>query len=319
MLDGLIYLPWLLWVLGGFFALAFLFVVALGLRQFVLDFGWNPRVWFRASAFARKHRLAWWQRKPPVFQMDTRLYVGLPGSGKTLLATYDAIRFLRRGVRVCSNYYIRDPLTGRTAERIESWFDMLSWSVVAVVRREPTVFVIDEIHLWANARFYKQTPGWWLSLVSQRRHYGVGIIGTAQAVGQVEVALRRLLDYVVYVRPALVRKLPVFRVAEVPAALVEDDGKEPRHADGIDRGWRLVPWWVYGGYSTEELVAVEEWDEDSETRNQIENLSARARDVCGRVSLPWLDDEHGDDLDGTQTARDDVVLQAMHAAVERGL
>lgn len=266
-----------------------LLVLYYWLRGWVRDYGWNPVAWFRAWRFAYRQELLFWRRKAPMFEMPTKLYCGLPGSGKTLMATRDAIVLMRRGVRVLSNYYIVDPLTGVEAVRIESWFDMLVYAVDAVVSGTPTVFVIDEIHLWANARFYQQTPGWWLGLVAQRRHYGVGIIGTCQSMGQVEVALRRLIDVVVFVTPTLTKKLPIFTLRAVPAILLDADGKiETNLVKKVPRRFTTMRWWVYGGYSTAELVAVAEWSDDAETVATIGRLSDAAQALTATPAIPWV-------------------------------
>jgi len=149
-----------------------------------------------------RSRLTWWHRRKPGIEMPMRLYVGLPGSGKTLLAVTDGIRMMRRGRRVASNMRIIDRLTGLEAEPCGSWLDMLRLTVDALERHEPIMFVWDELHLSCDARSWASTPAWWLALIAQRRHYGVSFIGTTQAVDQIEKRLRTLVDYICLVRPA---------------------------------------------------------------------------------------------------------------------
>lgn len=42
-------------------------------------------------------RLFWWQRRRPVAEFDTRIYIGRPGAGKTLFCVRDGILLLRQG------------------------------------------------------------------------------------------------------------------------------------------------------------------------------------------------------------------------------
>lgn len=309
MLAG--YWKFLLWPASALAAA----LVGLWAYLFVRDYGYSPVRWFRGWWFAFRKRLLWWQRTPPLFQLDTRLYVGLPGSGKTLLLTRDAIHLMRLGVRVLSNYRIVDPLSGASSLVISSWFEMLAYSVDACARGVPTVFVIDEIHLWAPARMFQKTPGWWLGLMAQRRHYGVGVIGTCQSIKQVESALRRLTDYVIFVRPLVPgqlfgRRLPWFHLEQVPAATLTDEGLPLGRGD---RSITLVPWWVYGGYNTAELVAVEEWSEDEDISARIARLTSLAQELT-------IVDEY-EHLDGTvRPVRDaehaSEVVQALLSATD---
>lgn len=290
MFDGIIPLWWLVPIVGILGATLVLGVVCVALASLHRDYGLHPVRWVEAVTFGVRHKLIWPLRKRPIYEFDTRIYCGLPGSGKTLLATYDAVKLMRRDVRVLSNFCIRDPLTGKEAMRLRSWVDMLAYAVLAMLERKPTVFVLDEIHLWASARFFQRTPGWWLSLISQRRHFGCGIIGTAQHPKQIDVSLRRLLDVVVFLKP-VVKGFGFFVARECPAVLLTDDGEPPVAIKGR---LKRIPWWVYGSYSTEELVAVEEWlADDAEADEQIAVLTAKAQELGAKVVLPWVGDADG--------------------------
>lgn len=273
-----------------------LVVVVAPLMSSIEDYGFSPRAWARGWLFAYRRRLHWWQRPPALYEFRTTLYCGQPRSGKTLMATRDAIRLMRQGVRVVANYDIIDPLTGVQSVRLESWYDMLVYAGHACISKTPTVFVIDEIHNWANARFYTRTPVWWLSFMQQRGHYGVGIIGTCQSLGQVEVALRRLIDYVVFVRPTVPFKLPIanvsvplFSLKELPAVLLDQEGRVDEATLKNTKGtFAIAKWWVYGGYSTAELIAVAEWSDDEETTAAIDRIGDVVRRYNRCPDLHWV-------------------------------
>ena len=231
--------------------------------------------------YVKHHGLSWIQRRKPVQQFETRLYVGRAGSGKTLFATRDAIELMRQGVVVVSNYRIWDRVTGAESHIIEDWTDFLWWSVFALREKKSVVFVIDEIHLWAPSRFYEKSPAWFLGLLAQHRHYNVGIIGTTQNLARCEIVLRELVYSIVFVKPHVLRprlggiEMPLYSFTGCdPLAMSGEYGQPPRHAK-----WKTtwVPWYVFGGYSTTELMAVNEWRDDAETTEKIEGLTNEAR------------------------------------------
>lgn len=244
------------------------------------------KLWF----YLWRNRLFWFQRKRPAFQYEARLYVGRAGSGKTLFATRDAIQLMRQGIRVVSNYQIVDRVTGAESDRIDSWNDFLVYSVEALRTGKPCVFVIDEIHLWCPSRFYQLSPAWFLGLLAQHRHYGVGIIGTTQNLARVEIVLRELVYRIVFVRhfPLLPNKVPVYAFTACDPLEMMDTNSPPRAAIW-SATW--VPWWVFGGYSTKELMGVNEWHDDEQTKAEIDRLTDEARHLTRPTAPPIFLDE----------------------------
>ncbi len=242
----------------------------------------------------------WFQRVKPVWEFATRIYAGRRRSGKTLFATRDAILLMRRDVRVLSNYRITDPETGRTSRRITSWFDVLYYSVVALTDGRPTVFVIDEIHMWANSRFWDKMPGWWFAMMSQMGHYGCGIIATTQNLKRCEISLRELVDSIHFVRRVrvfdwLLTKMfrreinvPLFRYGAFDPLDVPEDGTPPR-TDSYKFSWIKSP--AYMGYSTQEIVAVHEFDDSDETQARILELSRIAQELARPDEIPTMSGE----------------------------
>lgn len=263
-------------------------------------------------AWLWNQRYFWFQRSRPHEEWDTRIYEGLPGSGKTLFMVRDCIELMRRGVRVYSNVAVRDPLTGLESLPLGGWLDMLRASVETLEDGIPTIFAFDEIHLAADARSWQNTPAWWLNLMAQRRHYGVGLIGTTQHADTVEKRLRMLVGRIVRVRPSMVRRLwrrlPLFVCQDVDMALVDVPDQDAVGASSIT--W--VGAHAFHGYSTQELMASLDFRElaDDEARAEIAELSARARELAAPAIIPAfvdpvLDDYPGIDL-GTCVPEEEV-------------
>lgn len=288
------------WVVGA--VVAAVVLVAFGL------WAWPRRAELR---FYNERRLFWWQRRRPVAEFDTRIYIGRPGAGKTLFCVRDAIELLRQEVRVAANFKVRDPISGRETEPIRSWLDFLRLSVEAIVTREPLVFIIDEINQWAPARFYQKVPGWWLTLMSQRRHFGVGIIASAQNFEGVEVYLRRLVNTIVFLRalpvsvPVINRgelrmaRLPFFfaaaldpQAAEQAAAVSTDaSGAQARARMPLGSLTHMSPA-VYGAYSTAEIIAVEEWAETDDINAMVMDMMTTATAYNKLIYLPAIGEDH---------------------------
>lgn len=307
------------WVLAGLVAAGVALAGGLWLKGWVDAYGWHPVAWWRGWRFAHRHKAVWWRRKSK-WTFATRLYTGLPGSGKTLLAVRDGIMLMRRGVRVVSNFRIVDPLSGRSSEIIKSQAEWLAYAVAAAIKRRPTVFIIDEIHTWADARRFAQTPSWWLWMIAQHRHLEVGIIGTAQHVNQVEIALRRLTSLLVQVKPVVPRWLPFFRrlpwlwTLTMPMALVGKEGEIP--GSGGTKAFRVVPWWTYMGYNTAELVAFEEWSASEDKSEAIRGLTLAAQAAVEVPTYPWVG---GEIIPERVTEEEfDLMLHDLLAAMDEG-
>lgn len=199
--------------------------------------------WLKVAVWVWRNKLGWWHRKRRPNERPLRLYVGMPGSGKTLLAVADAVRLMRQGVRVASNVRIVDRVSGQEAEPCGSWLDMLRLTVDSLEKGVGLVVVWDELHLACDARAFMSTPAWWLALIAQRRHYGIGFIGTTQHPDQVEKRLRTLVDFVSLVKPVRgwVQSLSALLVAGIVAGGVAGIGA---FRLGEFRLALWSPWWA---------------------------------------------------------------------------
>lgn len=226
--------------------------------------------WFRLQVWKWNERLFWFQSKPKHPEFRTFFVEGKKGEGKTRYLTGWACQQMRRGVRICANYTITDRLTGSTSVPVTGWLDVLRLSVEALREEIPTVFVIDEFHLWADSRSWQKTPEWFRGWLAQSRHYGVGICGSVQNFKTVELRARQIADELRRIRKVSFFSVPLFRTEVVEPESVDAEGdyslREPH--------WGLFKW--YAGYDTRELITVEEWLTDDAINAEVAALTAEA-------------------------------------------
>lgn len=150
------------------------------------------------------------------------LITGQPGNGKTLTAFYALTKLLRedRTAYVVTNikiysgrlyswfrgHSVKDamerllPLDNACATEFyrypldRKWETDKLGNVVPVSIHRPITYIIDEAHLFWNARNFQKTGTEVLSYVSQHRHLGDNIILITQHPEQIDKAFRRLVD-----------------------------------------------------------------------------------------------------------------------------
>lgn len=246
----------------------------------------------------------WWflREIPPEYQ--TCIFTGLPGHGKTTFGTDLMVRYLRQGVVVYSNIQLKDTFTGRSARPVRNWLDVMRASIEALENGWVAVIYLAEINTLCDARSWQETPRWWLEMMQERRHMGLGIMGDTQTLSQLEKRLRLLVGRVVQVRPSWLRhhwrRWPVFIADEVDILTSDDpalwlpEGKRRRY-------------WMYShafhGHSTWEMVPNQSFDEldTPEARAEIDALRARAVELNKRGVIQTYDfDEKFTDQEGEQ-------------------
>jgi hypothetical protein len=248
-------------------------------------------------------RYVWFLRRPLPGEFHTRIYEGLPGSGKTLMMVRDAVLLMRSGVRVCSNLRIRDILTGIESESCATWLEMLEWSVQTLRDGRPTVFCLDEIHLMCDSREWKSTPSWWRNLMAQRRHFGIGIIGTTQDLSQVEKRLRTLVKHLVRIRRVRLWKFPIYRSVMLDPSSIDSPGEAARPIGSAS--WHWVKADAFHSYSTREVMKSEDMAiyNDEQLASRIAELSSEAFDRLALPDLPSFADRGADEpLEASESA-----------------
>lgn len=114
---------------------------------------------------------------------------GLPGQGKTYLATKWAAKKIKKGFRVYANY----PLEGSIQySQIEELFDIKKGKD----EKHSPLILIDEAGLVAPAGSWKAIPFDVMAHWRQHRHSGVNIMWMAQDLRDVAVPLRRVTQLV---------------------------------------------------------------------------------------------------------------------------
>lgn len=114
---------------------------------------------------------------------------GLPGAGKTYLATKRALKQIKKGIRVYANY----PLEGAIPyKQIEELFEIRR---LPGEKYSPHVY-IDEAGLIAPAGSWKAIPFEVMAHWRQHRHSGINITWMAQDPRDVAVPLRRVTQLI---------------------------------------------------------------------------------------------------------------------------
>jgi len=113
-------------------------------------------------------------------------YFGLPGSGKTYYAVMEAKKRLERGERVVSNFKLKG------AEMFTNFDDFMELKECCII--------IDEAGIWLNARKWAMIPDEILYRFMESRKHRFDLLYTAQNPEMVEVTLRRITNYMWYMR-----------------------------------------------------------------------------------------------------------------------
>jgi len=286
---------WQTWLLYGAYVVGFLVVVLSVVMVFrflrpVIDGApVGSRLYLWKWLFQNKY---WWFQRKKLEDLPSCIYEGLPGSGKTLAMVRDIVPFLRSGVRVGSNLRVRDALTGRETLPCRSWLEMLELTLEAVRDKEPLIIALDEIHNLCDAREWANTPAWWRNMMSQKRHFGLGLIGTTQALGQVEKRLRSLVSYLLRYERVGIGRLPLFREVVLDPGAIDVAGSQWQTKKS-SLVW--MPWYAFHSYSTWEVMASDDMTayKDDELREKIAEMLEELRELCAVEGIPAFSDEIG--------------------------
>jgi len=116
------------------------------------------------------------------------MYVGLPGSGKTI-SVVEYLNSIKKKYGDEVNIYTNFCYKYETAP-ISNWRDLINFP-------GPAVFVLDEVQLTFNSRSWKDFPPEMVTLLTQNRKMRKQIITTSQAFERVDKVFRELVNYVI--------------------------------------------------------------------------------------------------------------------------
>lgn len=113
-------------------------------------------------------------------------YFGLPGSGKTYYAVKEAKKRIAHGEKVYANFHIEG------AKYFKDFDEFLEMQECTVI--------IDEAGIWLNARKWGSISEEILYRFMESRKYKFDLLYTAQNPEMVEITLRRITNYMWYMR-----------------------------------------------------------------------------------------------------------------------
>lgn len=175
------------------------------------------------------------------------LVSGKQGSGKTLYATKEAIRYLKKGCKVYTNYFVKGCFVLPS-----NWYDFQYI--------EGSVIVFDEAQLIYNCRDFsikdrqKEYKNL-LAYLTMCRHYGIHIIFITQSLARLDVQIRDLATEVLrfkktYKLPYLwiknkkpcLRFLPLFSTGRYFDDVLDVDRylNAPSRTMANEFGWRFI-------------------------------------------------------------------------------
>lgn len=128
--------------------------------------------------------------------------VGLPGSGKTCLQTYLGKRLHANGRKVVTNYRVKFPHTAlpslpprKPKEPQEEWLQRVH---KVFGELQDTLILWDEAHIYVDSRHSSSGQNvLWSYFITQTRKRGVDLLFTTQALHQVDLRLRTLVNMVI--------------------------------------------------------------------------------------------------------------------------
>lgn len=173
--------------------------------------------------------LFWNYRNPYKLTM----YFGKKGSGKTTVMAKLAVKYMKKGVPVYSNFYIPGAYQ----------FDPTQLGLVDLPRN--IVIMIDEVGILWNNRNFKNFSGTLREYFKLQRHYGHTIIMCSQS-WDVDKTLRLLCDYLFLVEC----HFNIFSVAKRITRRFAVVNTESKHgtADGESKivdDLMIQPWWLW--------------------------------------------------------------------------
>lgn len=119
-----------------------------------------------------------------------RVYIGLPGKGKTTCMVHDGLAVMEKGIGVAPNFVMDLPVPLKEKTDLFTPWKRLS----ETFEMKNKVIMIDELAAYADARNWKNLPLPFLRKLQQHRKDSLHIWGTVQSAKRLDVAFRELVD-----------------------------------------------------------------------------------------------------------------------------
>jgi len=137
-------------------------------------------------------------------------FVGRIGGGKTYYAVERAMKYIANGGCVCSNIEIVQPNFGDYVARNYRWeMDEKQWIFLendsisqfhrftpSGTKDMPSLVIVDEAHLWLNAREWNKASKELLAFLTQSRKCFTDIIFVSQDLKNMDKQISRLVQYI---------------------------------------------------------------------------------------------------------------------------
>jgi len=121
--------------------------------------------------------------------MAIRIYTGLPGSGKTYVLVRQALKFLKKGVHVWTNFSIK-PVDPKYMPFLHYWRRVEDLRGV-----KNGIILMDEAQIYFNSRKWADLPSEWQYKLQQHRKEGLHIFGTVQNIKRIDTIMRELVSH----------------------------------------------------------------------------------------------------------------------------
>jgi len=124
------------------------------------------------------------------------IFVGRPGTGKTYTLVKEALRAVRQGRDVYSNFHLDfSSINPELNKRLHFWD-----SIDQLVRIKQGLILVDECQIYFNSRDWKNLPARVQYKFQQHRKQGLDIYGAVQNIKRIDTVIRELVNWVFEVR-----------------------------------------------------------------------------------------------------------------------
>jgi len=146
--------------------------------------------------------------------MAIYVYTGRPGSGKTYILVKLALKLLKKGVPVWSNFRIFPDK--KYIKNLRYW-----QTINDIKQVQNGVILMDEAQIYFNSRKWSELPDQWQYKLQQHRKEGLSIYGSVQNLRRLDTVMRELVSNYFECKK-------LFHLIFVREYNIEDAGKKQR-------------------------------------------------------------------------------------------